>query len=333
MKQLLLILGLVGCLVGIQAEGLRVAEGQAEELCVVSYNVENLFHPKHDTVVERVSELGNEGVREVEKEDLEWTPDGERRWSYSRYYRKVENIARVLTNIGEWQGVDVVGLQEVENALCVKRLCTTLRRGEYDFVHYESPDRRGIDVALIYKKARVDTLSTKAIRVEELMTRDILYVCARVDKRDTMHVFVCHLPSQRGGKAESEWKRQAAKQVLQQAVDSVYGTNPNAKIIVMGDMNSGPVEDIEGLSNRMKELKSERVKGTHKYQGQWTCLDQFYVSPAIDSIADARIYDAEWIQETDEKYMGLKPKRTYNGFRYQNGFSDHLPIVLTIKNE
>ena len=311
MKPLLIILGLVGCLVGVQAE----------ELCVVSYNVENLFHPKHDTVAG------------IEKEDLEWTPEGERRWSYSRYYRKVENIARVLTNIGEWPGVDIVGLQEVENALCVKRLCTTLRRGEYDFVHYESPDRRGIDVALIYKKARVDTLSTKAIRVEELMTRDILYVCARVDKRDTMHVFVCHLPSQRGGKAESEWKRQAAKQVLQQAVDSVYGTNPNAKIIVMGDMNSGPVEDIEGLSNRMKELKSERVKGTHKYQGLWTCLDQFYVSPAIDSIADARIYDAEWIQETDEKYMGLKPKRTYNGFRYQNGFSDHLPIVLTIKNE
>jgi endonuclease/exonuclease/phosphatase family metal-dependent hydrolase len=142
-----------------------------------------------------------------------------------------------------------------------------------------------------------------------------------------MHVFVCHLPSQRGGKAESEWKRQAAKQVLQQAVDSVYGTNPNAKIIVMGDMNSGDL--------RMRGLEDERMKGegTHKYQGKWTFLDHFYVSPSIDSIADARIYDAEWIQETDEKYMGLKPKRTYNGFRYQNGFSDHLPIVLTIKNE
>ena len=288
---------------------------QAEELCVVSYNVENLFHPKHDTVAG------------IEKDDLEWTPEGERRWSYSRYYRKVENIARVLTNIGEWPGVDVVGLQEVENALCVKRLCTTLRRGEYDLVHYESPDRRGIDVALIYKKARIDTIATRAIRVSELMTRDILYVCARVDKRDTMHVFVCHLPSQRGGKAESDWKRQAAKQVLQQAVDSVYGTNPNAKIIVMGDMNSGEL--------RMRGLEDERMKGegTHKYQGRWTFLDHFYVSPSIDSISEARIYDAEWIQETDEKYMGLKPKRTYNGFRYQNGFSDHLPIVLTIKNE
>ncbi|MBR4499294.1 MAG: hypothetical protein IKP11_02000 [Paludibacteraceae bacterium] len=305
MKQLLLILVLTGCLVGVQAE----------DLCVVSYNVENLFHPKHDTVAG------------IEKEDLEWTPEGERRWSYSRYYRKVENIARVLTNIGEWPGVDIVGLQEVENALCMKRLCTTLRRGEYDFVHYESPDRRGIDVALIYKKARIDTIVTRAIRVSELMTRDILYVCARVDKRDTMHVFVCHLPSQRGGKAESEWKRQAAKQVLQQAVDSVYGTNPNAKIIVMGDMNSGDL--------RMRGLEDERMKGegTHKYQGRWTFLDHFYVSPSIDSISEARIYDAEWIQEMDEKYMGLKPKRTYNGFRYQNGFSDHLPIVLTIKNE
>ena len=324
---------MVGCLIGVQAE----------ELCVVSYNVENLFHPKHDTVAG------------IEKDDLEWTPDGERRWSYSRYYRKVENIARVLTNIGEWKGVDVVGLQEVENALCVKRLCTTLRRGEYDFVHYESPDRRGIDVALIYKKARIDTLSTKAIRVselvseglselEELRTRDILYVCARVDRRDTIHFFVCHLSSQRGGKAESEWKRNVAKRVLQQAVDSVYGIDPNAKIIVMGDMNSGPGEDLRGLTNKMlKEaflggavtdflpLQRKDAPGTHKYQGRWTYLDHFYVSPSIDSLSQAQVYDAEWIQETDEKYMGLKPKRTYNGYRYQNGYSDHLPIILRVR--
>lgn len=286
----------------------------------MSYNVENLFHPAHDSL----------------KDDIEWTQEGERRWSYSRYYRKVENIARVLTNIGEWPGVDIVGLQEVENALCVKRLCTTLRRGEYDFVHYESPDRRGIDVALIYKKARIDTLSTKAIRVSELMTRDILYVCAKVDKRDTIHFFVCHLPSQRGGKAESEWKRKAAKDVLKRAVDSVYETNPKAKIVVMGDMNSEPEEDIRGMRNRMKELKNERIKelknqrGTHKYQGKWTCLDQFYTSPALDSISEVKIYDAEWIQETDEKYLGLRPKRTFNGFKYQNGYSDHLPIILLI---
>ena len=278
-------------------------------IIIVNYNVENLFHPTHDSL----------------KDDIEWTPEGEKRWSYTRYYRKEENIARVLTNIGGWEGVDVVGLQEVENALCVKRLCYTLRRNEYDFVHYESEDRRGIDVAFIYKKSRIDTLRTQAIRINnpELQTRDILYVCARVDKRDTIHFFVCHLPSQRGGKAESEWKRKAAKEVLQNAVDSVLRIQKDAKIVVMGDMNSEPKNDIHGLTNQMQELN-----GTHKHQGRWTCLDQFYTSPNIEG--DVQIYDAEWIQETDEKYLGLKPKRTYNGFTYQNGFSDHLPIILNI---
>lgn len=287
-----------------------VLTASADSLCVVSYNVENLFHPENDSITE----------------DDEWTPDGERHWSFARYNRKVENIARVLTNIGEWSGVDVVGLQEIENAAVVKKLCYTLRRGEYGFVHYDSPDRRGIDVALIYKKSRVDTLRSEKLKVksEVFTTRDILYVSALVDKKDTIHFFVCHLPSQRGGAAESAWKRDAARETLQQAVDSVLETNKDAKIIVMGDMNS---EDI-----RVSGLVDERMRGngTHKYQGRWTYLDHFYVSPSIDNISTARVYDAQWIQENDEKYMGLKPKRTYNGFTYQNGYSDHLPIVLMV---
>ena len=327
MKRIFVILGLTACLAWIRAEDLRV----------VSYNVENLFHPKHDTVC-------IDSTTFIEKDDYEWTPDGERRWSYTRYYRKVENIARVLTNIGEWDGVDIVGLQEVENALCLKRLCYTLRPGEYDFVHYESPDPRGIDVALIYKKSRVDTLNSKPLpipspqgresREEKLVTRDILYVCVRVDKRDTLHLFVCHLPSQRGGAAESEWKRTAVKEILQRSIDSVYALHPAAKIIVMGDMNSEPKEDLDGLRNRMVvESQKSKVEshGTHKFHGRWSCLDQFYTSPALDSLSRAEIYNAAWIQEPDEKYLDLKPKRTYNGFRYQkDGFSDHLPIVLTV---
>ena len=160
---------------------------------------------------------------------------------------------------------------------------------------------------------------------ERLVTRDILYVCARIDKRDTIHFFVCHLPSQRGGKAETEWKREAAKEVLQKAVDSVFAISEDAKIIVMGDMNSGELK-VKGLKDKWTNDKS----GTHKYQGRWTFLDHFYVSPAIDSVSQAEVYDAEWIQEPDEKYLGLKPKRTYNGYQYQNGFSDHLPVVLNI---
>lgn len=328
MKRIFVILGLTACLAWIRAEDLRV----------VSYNVENLFHPKHDTVC-------IDSTTFIEKDDYEWTPEGERRWSYTRYYRKVENIARVLTNIGEWDGVDIVGLQEVENALCVKRLCYTLRPGEYDFVHYESPDPRGIDVALIYKKSRVDTLNSKPLpipspqgresREEKLVTRDILYVCVRVDKRDTLHLFVCHLPSQRGGVAESEWKRTAVKEILQRSIDSVYALHPAAKIIVMGDMNSEPKEDLDGLRNRMVvESQKSKVEshGTHKFHGRWSCLDQFYTSPALDSLSRAEIYNAAWIQEPDEKYLDLKPKRTYNGFRYQkDGFSDHLPILLKLK--
>ena len=291
----------------------------AEPLRVVSYNVENLFHPEKDSI----------------KDDGEWTPEGEKHWSYARYNRKVENIARVLTNIGEWDGVDIVGLQEIENAAVVKKLCYTLRRNEYDFVHYDSPDRRGIDVALMYKKARVDTLKSEKLKVkserdgERLVTRDILYVCARIDKRDTIHFFVCHLPSQRGGKAETEWKREAAKEVLQKAVDSVFAISEDAKIIVMGDMNSEELR-VKGLQVTGYGTQVMGY-GTHKYQGRWECIDHFYVSEAIDSVSNAHVYDAEWIQEPDEKYLGLKPKRTYNGFTYQNGYSDHLPVILDLR--
>jgi endonuclease/exonuclease/phosphatase family metal-dependent hydrolase len=167
---------------------------------------------------------------------------------------------------------------------------------------------------------------------DSLVTRDILYVSALVDKRDTMHFFVCHLPSQRGGAAQSEWKRTLAKRVLQSAIDSVRTIHEDAKIVVMGDMNSAPRDDLRGLTNRMNE-EPLKTKGTHKYQGQWTCLDQFYLSPAVDSISTVSIFDAEWIQEPDEKYMGLKPKRTFSGVRYQNGYSDHLPIVLKIATD
>ena len=296
---------------------MMIQVAHAEPLRIVSYNVENLFYPERDSL----------------NPDSSFTPTGEHRWSYTRYYRKVENIAKVLANIGGWDGVDIVGIQEVENAACLRRLCYTLRRGEYDFVHYDSPDLRGIDVALIYRKTRFDTIRTKALYVNlgEQTTRDILYVCGQTPQHDTLHFFVCHLPSQLSGSAESEWKRIAAKQVLQRAVDSILAIQPHASIIVMGDMNSQPKNDLSGLKNRMIPL-AKNGKGTHKYQGHWTCLDQFYTTDNMDSTASVNIYNADYIQQPDEKYLDLKPKRCFTGYRYQNGYSDHLPIVLVLKN-
>lgn len=305
----------------------------AQTLRVVSYNVENLFHPKHDSIaIIHHDSIGGDTLW-VEKDDYEWTPEGERRWSYSRYYSKLHRVAKVLTHIGQWDGVDIVGLCEIENGLVVKQLCNKLRYKAYDYIHYESLDKRGIDVALIYKKSRVEPLLTKALHVyldEANTTRDILYACCRIDRRDTVHLFVCHLPSMRGGATQSQWKRDAAKQVLQHAIDSVLLLYPTANIIVMGDMNCSPTDDIQGLHNRMMSL-AQQGKGTHKWQGQWTCLDQFYTSTTLDSVSEVRIYDAEMIMEEDRKYMGFKPKRTFAGFRYQNGYSDHLPIVMDVK--
>ena len=119
-------------------------------------------------------------------------------------------------------------------------------------------------------------------------------------------------------------------------MDSLYTTEKEPKIIIMGDFNGEPKNDMRGVKYKAPPgLPMEgRRNGTHKYQGQWTCLDQFFISPALDSLSAARIYDAEWLQETDEKFLGLRPKRTYNGFRYQkDGYSDHLPVVLVINEK
>lgn len=258
--------------------------------------MENLFHPSHDTVAG------------IEKDDLQWTPDGEKKWTFAKYNSKVENIARVLTNIGEWEGVDIIGLQEVENVKCLKKICYTLRKGEYDFVHYESPDRRGIDVAFIYKKTLIDIISSRVLPVPLInqTTRDILYVCANIDNKDTIHFFVCHLPSMRGGKKQSEWKRQQAKSVLQSGVDSVYAINPNAKIIIMGDMNKESENDINGMKNIMQSSHK-----THFYKNIWSCLDQFYISPNLENSVQAKVYNEQWL--------------------INNQYSDHLPIILKFK--
>ena len=286
-----------------------------DPLTIISYNVENLFDCQHDSL----------------KNDSSFLPDGMHHWSYRRYYAKLDRIAQVVVNISGWTPVPLVGLCEVENAHCLHDLCYRLKRFNYRYVHYESPDERGVDVALLYDSTQVKILNSKPLLVnlQGDKTRDILYACCLVNKRDTIHAMVCHLPSQLGGSAATQWKRNMAKQIIQQQIDSIFALHPEANIVVMGDMNSEPMDDLSGMSNATKDLAKEG-KGTHKYQGIWSCLDQFYVSSHLLEKSGVSIFSPEWLLEEDTKYLDYQPKRTYVGYRYHDGYSDHLPIVLHV---
>ena len=287
-------------------------------LRIVSYNVENLFDTKHDTL----------------KNDSSFLPEGMHHWTYHRYQTKIDRIAQVLVNIAGWESVPLVGLCEVENARCLRNLCYKLRRFHYKYVHYDSPDERGVDVALLYDSTRVSILNRRALSpsLDGDATRDILYVSALYEQRDTIHVMMCHLSSQLGGASASDWKRQRAKSLLQSQIDSIILLQPSANIVVMGDMNTPAQDDLTGMTNLMLPIQ-KMGQGTHKYQGIWTCLDQFYVSQSIASKATATIFSPRWLLEEDAKYLDYKPHRTYIGYRYNDGYSDHLPIVLTMDLE
>lgn len=286
-----------------------------DSLTIISYNVENLFDCQHDTL----------------KNDSSFLPDGMHHWTYYRYQTKLDRIAQVIVNISGWESAEMVGLCEVENERCLRDLCYRLKRFHYKFVHYESADERGIDVALLYDSTKVKILDSKPLRVDLQgdVTRDILYVEALVGNQDTLYAMVCHLPSQLGGTAATEGKRNAAKQVIQQQVDSILRMQSEAKIVVMGDMNSEVKDDLQGMSNMMIGCEKEG-KGTHKYRGIWSCLDQFYLSTALKNNANVMIFSPEWLLEEDTKYLDYQPKRTYVGYRYHDGYSDHLPIVLRV---
>ena len=288
-----------------------------DSLTIVSYNVENLFDCEHDTL----------------KNDSSFLPHGLHHWNYHHYQTKLNRIAQVLVNISGWESAALVGLCEVENKRCLRDLCYRLRRFHYQYVHYESDDERGIDVALLYDSTKVKILNSKTLCVplENDVTRDILYVKALIEGKDTLHAMVCHLPSQLGGSSTTSKKRQIAKQVIQNEINTILHVQPKANVVVMGDMNSEAIDDLQGMNNLMIDLEKEGI-GTHKYQGMWSCLDQFYVSSALKNTTRASVFSPKWLLEEDTKYLDYQPKRTYVGYRYHDGYSDHLPVVLKIKS-
>ncbi len=307
---------------------------------VVSWNIENLFDTHHDSL----------------KNDREFLPDAMRHWNYSRYKKKLADIARVITAIGEWNPPALVGLCEVENDTVLRDLTrrSPLKELDYRYVMTDSPDSRGIDVALLYQRDLFKLLSSRSISIPPLKqhrpTRDLLHVSGLLLTEDTLDVFVCHLPSRSGGAKESEPYRLHAAQILQTEADSILHKRLHPQVIIMGDFNDYPtnksirkVLEAEAPSPALSPLKlyhllARKAKskdfGSYKYQGEWGLLDHLIVSGTLlnrsgeffTSEEKANVCLLPFLLIEDKKYGDKEPFRTYKGMKYQGGVSDHLPI-------
>lgn len=218
-----------------------------------------------------------------------------------------------------------------------------LRTARYEYVMTNSPDERGIDVALMYSPFSFSLLNYHSIRVSPVEdmhpTRDILYVSGLLSCGDTLHVFVIHAPSRSGGERATRPHRLQVARCLAVSVDSVYSIHPEARILVAGDFNDYSqskslqfLSDHELIDISSTACGSHGAQGTYRYRGQWGSLDHILASPSIaDMLAECFIHDPPFLLENDEKYGGVKPRRTFLGPRYLNGFSDHLPLVARFR--
>ena len=316
-----------------------------ELLVAMFWNVENFFDPFDDPL----------------KNDDEFTAVAARHWTWARFEHKRDGLAQTIVAAADVWGTlpALVGLAEVENTLVVSQLVrkTLLEELDYGYIHRESPDERGIDVALLYRKDLLRVVAVDSLRVPGFATRDILYVTLR-DKRSGavdvplpehlsaratehqsaaergrlpdegfLHVFVVHLPSKRGGARASDSRREAALGVLQTAVDSLRARDAGCRILVMGDFND---EDcaVGGLAEPTPEAGPD-TPGTLKYHGRWERIDHFFLSSSLKG--RAKIFAPPFLLEKDAAYLGVKPRRTFVGPRHNGGLSDHLPIMLKIE--
>ncbi|MFO7879408.1 MAG: endonuclease/exonuclease/phosphatase family protein [Bacteroidota bacterium] len=339
-------IGLFACLVitGSLLTAQEIVEQNPDAVNIMFYNVENLFDTEDDP----------------DKWDEEFTPDTAKYWTYYRYQQKLFQIYQVITAVGGWDAPDVVGLSEVENRTVLEELIskTPLYNAGYEIIHYESPDGRGIDVAMLYREKNFNPIEDYPIPVvfpgDQRATRDILYVKGEVRTGDTVHLFVNHWPSRWGGQMETEPKRVHAASVLRHHVDSLFKEHKNPHIVIMGDLNDYPDNKSitqtlraqktfsnprpEVLYNLSYYLQEEKGQGSHKYQGEWGILDQIIVSGSLLDKSGAlytdfdhvSVFMGDFLLEKDEKNVGKQPNRTYIGYKYHGGYSDHLPVYIKL---
>ena len=277
------------------------------------------------------------------KQDTEWLPDGKRRWSPARYWRKLNHIGQEILSCQEEGVPDLVALVEVENDSVLFDLThrSLLRGAGYEYLMTQSPDVRGIDVALLYQPMTFRPICYDYLDIIPLAgmrpTRDILYVQGETLKGDTLHVFVVHAPSRYGGDKQTHPNRRL---IAERLIGAIRQLPVDAKVIIAGDFNDEATDpalrflEDNGLHNvTAKATGSHGAKATYRYQGLWQSIDHVFVSGVLlDSVERSFINDAPFLLEEDKKYGGVKPLRTYNGYRYQRGFSDHLPLIVRFNN-
>lgn len=310
-----------------------VSAQDSKAFCVAFYNVENLF----DT------------INTAYKNDYEFQPDSERKWNTAKYTKKLHQIARVIAALNNWNGPDLIGLGEVENRKVLEDLIsqTYLNQLGYGIIHKESPDKRGIDVALLYKKSTVKLLGVNFYKINsfERPTRDILHATCLL-KKDTLHYIVSHWPSRYGGQAETDLKRKTVGAQIRSVVDSLYQLNKEVKVIVAGDFNDSPNDesvrlglgataDSLDLLYNTSVLLDKQGEFTHKYKQETSLLDQMVVSKSLMqdkglTYERSVVFRPNWLMMKDEKFGGIKPFRTYYGTQYLGGYSDHFPVYLLL---
>lgn len=308
------------------------------------YNVENLFDTMDDP----------------DKNDNEFLPNGSMNWQPWKYWEKLRNITRVITAVGGMQSPALVGLCEIENDSVIFDLTrrSPLRAQDYEYIVTDSPDERGIDVALLYQRHQFNLLEKNEHEIifrdkTTRPTRNILHAVGKIINGDTIDVFVNHWPSRGGGQRETEPARIDAALLLRSKVDSLFSLRERANIVIMGDFNDHPNDkslfqtlQAKSLNDHRsdKELYNmffhrlkERNFGTYFFQGRWELLDQFIVSGNLLSEGnsiyikgnEAHIFKNDFLLR-EGRYGNKEPFRTHLGPRYIGGFSDHLPVYLDL---
>jgi len=318
------------------------SSSESEHYNIMFYNVENYFDvdDNPNTV------------------DEEFLPTGTRNWNKYRMYEKNNQIGKVIMAAGGWDIPVLVGLCEVESDAVGQLLtkASPIKDLNFGYLHQESQDRRGIDVMLLYRKDYYTPIKTSFYPVEypadpTFRSRDILYSKGSLGG-DTLHIFVNHWPSKYGGAMATIPLRKAAALTLKKRTDSIMSADPMAKIIIMGDLNDAAHEPslIEALgairyqddlpNGALVNLAWPLVDaglGSHKYQGNWDVIDHIIVSKGmlegegLSTTKDGmKLKALDFLLEKDDRYLGMQPNRTYRGYTYHGGYSDHLPVMLEV---